>query len=342
VRYGLAREELTADLKVRWKWSDNTQWTIAGGRSIDQYNDNRPIHPIMNTLSSLFYERNFMKIYEQDYLRLKLNQKVSDKLKFSINTTWSERHQLYNNTNYSIRDVKGRDYTANPPGNDYLSNTEFITNQAFTSDISIQYVPKVKYRIENKKKKVIKGLSPTFILNLRNGLAIGNSEVEYSLLELGVRQGFKIGAKGKLTYKINGGVFLNNSAMSFVDYRHFMGNRTFMQAIDPVGRYRLLDYYQSSTADNYLSSFVHYDFRKLFLTRLGFIQDRGLKEALFVNYLGTNTSENYTEVGYSLNNIYRLFRIETVAAFRNGKYYDWGIRIGISTNLSDLIRFDTD
>ena len=125
--------------------------------------------------------------------------------------------------------------------------------------------------------------------------------------------------------------------MAFMDYRHFMGNKIFVQTTDPVGRYRLLDYYKSSTADNYISSYAYYDFRKLLLTRLHFIQKKGLKEALFVNYLGTNDSENYTEVGYSINNIYRLFRIETVAAFRNGKYQNWGVRVGISTNLSSLI-----
>jgi hypothetical protein len=59
----------------------------------------------------------------------------------------------------------------------------------------------------------------------------------------------------------------------------------------------------------------------------------GLKENLFVNYLGTEYSENYTEVGYGIDNIFRIFRIEGIAAFQNGSYVDWGIRIGISTVL---------
>lgn len=342
VRYSFAREKLIGDVEAKWKWSDNTSWTFAGGKSISQYNANNPIHPIINSLSTLFYERNYMKIYERDYLSVKIDQKISDKLKFSVNTTWSERHQLYNNSSYTIRDLDGRDYTPNPPANDELLNTQFVTHQATTADLSIQYIPKVRYRIENDDKKIVRGESPTIVLNFKNGLAVGGSDVKYSLLDLGVKQSFKIGAKGRLSYNINGGMFLNNDKMSIVDYRHFMGNRIFIQTTDPVKRYRLLDYYQSSTADHYLSSFIHYDFRKLFLTRLPFIQKKGLKEALFVNYLGTNTSENYTEVGYSINNIYRFFRIEGVTSFRNGKYYDWGIRIGISTNLGNFINIETN
>jgi len=340
IRYAFAREKLIGDVKARWKWSDNTSWTFAGGRSINQYNSNRPIHPIINTISTLFNERNYMKIYERDYLGIKFDQKISDKLKFSINTTWSERHQLYNNTSYTIVDADDKTYSPNSPANDELLNTEFITHQATTTDLSIQYIPNIKYRIVNDDKRIVKGGSPTITMNFRNGLDVGDSDVRYSLLDLGVKQSFKMGAKGRLSYKINGGVFLNNDKMTFVDYRHFMGNRIFIQTTDPVGRYRLLDYYRSSTADNYISSFAHYDFRKLLLSRFHFIQKKGLKEALFINYLGTDASENYTEVGYSINNIYRLFRVETIAAFRNGKYYDWGIRVGISTNLSNLVRIE--
>lgn len=342
IRYSFAEEKLISALKARWKWNDNTGWTFAGGRSINQYNANNPIHPIINSISTLFYERNYMKIYERNYLSVKLDQKISDKLKLSVNTTWSERHQLYNNANYTIRDLEGRNYTPNPPANDELLNTKFVTHQATTADLSIQYIPKVRYRIENDEKKMVRGGSPTITGNFKNGLAVGDSDVKYSLLDLGVKQSFKIGAKGRLSYNINGGMFLNSAKMSFVDYRHFMGNRISIQTTNPVERYRLLDYYQSSTADHYLSSFVHYDFRKLFLTRLPFIQKKGLKEALFVNYLGTNTSENYTEVGYTINNIYRFFRVEGVVAFRNGKYYDWGVRLGISTNLSNLITIETN
>ncbi len=339
-RYSFAREKLIGDMKIRWKWNDKTNWTFSGGRSINQYNANNPIQPITNTLSTLLYERNYMKIYERDYLSLRLDQKISDKLKFSINTTWAERHQLYNNTSYMMRDIDNREYTPNPPASDELADTEFATHQATTADLSIQYVPMVKYRIVNDKKKVVRGGSPTITVNLKNGLSVGDSDVRYSLLDLGVKQSFRIGAKGRLSYKVNGGAFLNSDKMSFIDYRHFMGNRIFTQTTDPVGRYRLLDYYQSSTADHYISSFVYYDFRKFLLTRLLFIQKKGLKEALFVNYLGTNTSGNYTEVGYGINNIYRLFRIEGIAAFRNGKYYDWGVRVGISTNLGNLIRIE--
>jgi hypothetical protein len=57
----------------------------------------------------------------------------------------------------------------------------------------------------------------------------------------------------------------------------------------------------------------------------------GLKEDLFVNYLYTPTSDNYTEVGYSIDNIFRILRVEFVSSFRDFKYDDFGVRISIAS-----------
>jgi hypothetical protein len=38
-------------------------------------------------------------------------------------------------------------------------------------------------------------------------------------------------------------------------------------------------------------------------------------------------------VGYGIDNILRFLRVEAIASFRDGQYYDWGIRIGIASNI---------
>jgi len=57
----------------------------------------------------------------------------------------------------------------------------------------------------------------------------------------------------------------------------------------------------------------------------------GLKENVFVNYLESNQSQHYTEVGYTIENIFRFFRLEFVSSFQDFKYENWGVRIGISS-----------
>ncbi|MEQ8532891.1 MAG: DUF5686 family protein, partial [Imperialibacter sp.] len=109
--------------------------------------------------------------------------------------------------------------------------------------------------------------------------------------------------------------------------------------LDPVENFRLLDYYYYSTNDEYVTAFVHNQWRKLVVTQLAFVRMMGIKENMFINYLGTPNSNNYTEVGYGLDYIMRVFRLEAIAAFEDGQYKNFGVRIGIATNLEDLFDF---
>jgi hypothetical protein len=47
--------------------------------------------------------------------------------------------------------------------------------------------------------------------------------------------------------------------MYFMDFNAFPRQRTFATS-DPVGSFRLLDYYQHSTSDKYFTANVHYHF----------------------------------------------------------------------------------
>ena len=43
--------------------------------------------------------------------------------------------------------------------------------------------------------------------------------------------------------KLNVGTFANQDQIQFPDYKHFLGNQTIFSTTDPVGSFRLLDYY---------------------------------------------------------------------------------------------------
>ncbi|RLD21622.1 MAG: hypothetical protein DRI69_03520, partial [Bacteroidetes bacterium] len=62
----------------------------------------------------------------------------------------------------------------------------------------------------------------------------------------------------------------------------------------------------------------------------------GAKEGLFFNSLETPYSNHYMELGYGLNYIFRIFRIEYVASFQDFKYTGSGVRVGIAANLETL------
>ena len=124
--------------------------------------------------------------------------------------------------------------------------------------------------------------------------------------------------------------------MTIADLKHFPGNRTIFTTADPVASYRLLNYYTYSTQSAYAAVFAHYQFRKLLVTQMPLVRLAGIKEAAFVNALESNGARHYVEVGYGINYIFRILRVEAAASFLDGKYQDWGIRIGIASNLENL------
>nr|HPH47811.1 DUF5686 family protein [Chryseolinea sp.] len=151
---------------------------------------------------------------------------------------------------------------------------------------------------------------------------------------IGFKDAFKMGIRGKLDLAWQAGTFFNTSQMYFMDYKHFLGNLTPFVTTDPVGSYRLLDYYKYSTSKQYFSANAHYHFRKFLVTRFPMVRVTGITENVFVNYLATTSSKNYTEIGYGIDGILRIFRLEAAAAFQNGQYLNYGFRVGVATSIT--------
>ena len=215
-----------------------------------------------------------------------------------------------------------------------LSTAQPLNEKAATLALDLMVAPWQKYKIRNGNRSAIDESSPQFTLNYRGGVPdIAESISDYHRLGLTYRHTIRPGVRGKIDLKIDMGMYLSDNYVGLADYRHFEGNQMIFTSADPVGGFRLLPYYSFSTKDRWLAANVHYQFRKFLFTQIWEVQMTGAKENVFVNYLNTPTSEHYTEVGYGIDNIFRFLRLEGIVGFRDGQYYDWGIRIGIASNL---------
>ncbi len=333
-RYAFSRQLLTGKLRVEYR-NQNQRITLEGGRYVEQFNSDEPIHSFVNTLTSLFSGDNWMKLYEQDFIDLKYRNRIDDK--FTITSSWalSRRHELDNRSDYTFFSDNKENYRPNAPVNVETLNTGFEDNTAFTGAVGIEARPWQKYRIRNGNKFRIQNSSPVLSFNYKKGFnGVFGSDVNYDLIEAGIRQQIKFGIRGTFDVNLKAGKFLNADKLYFMDYKHFLGNKTPIITTDPVGSFRLMDYYLYSTRDQFVSVSAHYHFRKFLITRIPMIRLMGVQENFFVNYLSTPSSKNFTEVGYGLDGILRIFRLEGAVAFTNGTYQDYGFRIGISSILS--------
>lgn len=334
-RYAFSREKLSGYLNMSLR-NSNHRLDVDAGRYVSQFNAENPILPVVNTFTTLFLERNLMKLYERDFAEVRYRRKINPFITVTTNWSLSDRRELFNESDYKLIDRKRiEDYTPNRPVAETMEDTGFPRHQAFVGAIGVSMRPWLKFRIRNGEKRAIPSSSPAFTVDYQKGFRdVLASDVDFDRLELGVKHEFYLGVRGSLKFWLRGGTFLNNDRVFFMDYKHFTGNQTPFSTTDPVGSFRLLDYYLHSTHDQYFSGNVHYQFRKFLVTTIPIVRLTGIRENVFVNYLATPVRDNYTELGYSIDGILRFFRLEGAAAFRGGKYVGYGFRIGVATSLS--------
>jgi hypothetical protein len=332
-RYGLSWNRLSwqTDLRLgRSGINQKPRFKLSGGRFLRQFNDKPAIEPWISTFANLFNGKNYIRLYERAYGQFEYLRKYDDAFTAGVTVAYEDRRAV-SNTSEQTWFGKDEAYAPNIPINAELGAINAVSPAA-TAQLDITWRPGLDYRIENGKKRLIENTAPTITAKLRGGLpGIGNSTADFTQLEAGFQRRFSVGRKGQVDFLVRGGAFLNNESVDFPDFKHFSTSEIIITSLDPIGSYRLLPYYLESTNQEYLEVYGHYQFRKFLLTQIWKLHLMGLKEDLFVNYLHTPTSDNYTEVGYSIDNILRIFRVEFVSSFRDFKYDDFGVRMSVAS-----------
>tara|TARA_Y100000815_G_scaffold268312_1_gene289164 strand:+ start:24573 stop:27071 length:2499 start_codon:yes stop_codon:yes gene_type:complete len=322
--YGIAEDRLrwTGTATKKFNNTNDLQFTLYGGSETRQFNGSEPISPLINTVSSLFFERNYMKLFELNYGGVAWSQELLNGLRTSLSVSYQNRQPLFNNTDYVTLPNDDVDYTSNNP----LAPADF-TNPAiiehdlvktiFTANITFgqKYMtyPDGKFNLGNPA-------FPRLTLQLENAMAASDNNYNYTQLNATIRQNVNTGNLGEFSYRLQGGTFFNAEDISFVDFQHFNGNQT---RVGTSSRYtnvfNLLPYYALSTNKSYALGHAEHDFKGWALGKIPGINRLGFNLIVGGHFLSTEDRKPYSEVSVGLDNLgwgkYRLFRIDYVQSF---------------------------
>ena len=335
IRYGFSSKDLYYNTHIRYRLKTNKYGQRAniqaeGGHYISQYNADDPIFPIINSFATLLWNNNFMKIYQKDYASIQISYPLWSNIHLKAGFEWANRKELTNTTTEIWINNKTKDYTPNAPANNELKNTSFAAHKASTFNLQLSYKPFVKYYKNNGQLRVNDEQSPEIKLNYNAGIKdLLQSQSDYHRLEASLNHHLN-GVRRDFDFNLFAGSNIGNKPAYFMDYKHFNGNQTFIQFTDPATAYYMLDYYRYSTAKSYWGAQTQLSFRKFLLTQNMWLNLLGVRENIIFNYLKTETSAHYVELGYGLDNIFKFMKIQAITSFENGKYQSFGIRIGIS------------
>ena len=310
-----------------------TRISLSGGRYLYQFNADNPISPFLNSLTTLLFEQNFIKLYQKDFVNLSVTASpFKNRLTLSGSIDYAQRTELpnYREDLKPWLDWRNRTYTPNRPDNAEVSSTGFPTHNALVLNLTASArLGTTQYIIRNGRRLTQRDNdAPLLTLNYRKGLA----DLDYDFLQAGISHSFETGIRSRLNYALTVGAFLNDRNVYFPDFKHFAGNEFFFQQGDPTSTFRLLPYYQYSTGKRFAEAHVLAEFRKFLITQLTLVRLVGLKENLFVHYLATPASRNYAEVGYGLDGlipqVLPVFRVEIISQWQDAHYQGLGFRIG--------------
>lgn len=337
-RYGFSWRRLSWEVGLENWWQGTfknryrPRFGLSGGRYLRQFDATPAIDPLINSFTALIWNESYTRLYERSYGRLRYWQRFSEAFYVSASATYEDRRAVRNTTNQSWGEGDEFAYAPNTPINAERGIIDEVANAAKLG-LVIQWRPGLKYIYRNGEKRQVRNSAPDLTFRAIAGLPdIGESQSDFLRLEAGIEHRFELGRKGKVDLLLRGGIFAHNDFVDFPDFKHFATSEILLTRLDPIGSYRLLPYYLNSTGEEYLEFYGHYQFRKFLLTQIYKLHLFGLKEDLFVNYLHTPTSNHYTELGYSLDNILRVLRLEFVTSFRDGSYEDFGVRLSVTTN----------
>ncbi|PHI21346.1 hypothetical protein CEQ90_02810 [Lewinellaceae bacterium SD302] len=337
-RYGFSWKRGTLDGKLSYHTRKKTNRfgiELEGGRSLRQYDPDEAMDPLVNTFTTLLSHENYLSWYERAFGSFRLNVTKGPELNYYGKIGYEDRRRVSNTTDAGWLNTGEGDYDANEPI--VLERFMPLTPlpdlaPAATIELGASWQPGLRYRIDNGKKEPIENSAPTLMLQYFGGVPnVGDSEADFHRIQASYQHKFEIGVRGDVSLMVRGGAFLNNEAVQLPDYRHFATSEIFYTNADPIGSYRLLPYYTYSTREHYAEFYGHYQFRKFLLSRIWKLHKAGIREDIFVNYLYTPESDHYTEVGYTIDNIFRIVRVEFVTSFQDFKYRDFGVRLSVAS-----------
>ncbi|HQW85512.1 MAG TPA: DUF5686 family protein, partial [Ferruginibacter sp.] len=185
-RYGIGNTHFNAwaDLFFRTRdWDTDKKikrqtWTISGGKRISQFNKTNPITTLNNSINTIFWGDNFMKIYENIFGAINFNKRYETGLIFNLNALYEDRIPLNNRD--SILVIKNQRKNLKPNYPYEKLTAQFTRHQAFIISADVSIKPGQKYIQYPNRKMPLGSKYPTFSFNYTKGFkTIFGSDVNF-------------------------------------------------------------------------------------------------------------------------------------------------------------------
>ena len=327
IDYGIAEDRLRLSGGFEKKFNNFNKpfLRIEGGLAAEQINGRKPISPLLNSITTIFFERNYMKLYEKSFANIGYGQDVFPGIRLFGQLGWENRQALTNHTDHVIVDWDDRTYTSNNPLQpDNFGSLPFEEHSILKSNLYADITFGQKYMTyPNGRYNVYESKYPKLKLSWEKGFGGSDKKYNFDQFKAQIRQELDLGNKGQFSYLMNGGLFSNAEEISLVDYQHFDANQTRIGFGSYVGKFNLMPYYNFSTNQNYAELHAEHDFQGWALGKLPLINKLNFNLIVGAHRLITEDRNPYSEYSVGIDNLgfgkYRFLRLDYVVSDFGGK-----------------------
>lgn len=335
VKYAFGRERMMWDANINLLYDPmhSSSLFLRAGHSSDEFSVSG-VNSTVNTVSSLFFRVNWMKLYDRRYISGGFRSEPVNGLNMILSATVQQRLPLENSTDFSFL-KPDREYAPNKLPGQYFSNRDEDTT-AFNSFIHynltlssrISYTPRQRYRIVNGAKINAGSDFPTFALQLKYGYNFNDTlSAGYGLAGLEVTRRSELGNFSELSWRVKAGVFINSGNMAAQDRHYFNLQRSPVLIDNFEDAFYLLPYYSLSTSTVFTEGHAKFISPTILVKRFPGISRTLIKENLGLGYLWSPQTGWYYEASYSLSGIFLLAEAGVYTGFHNLEFESAGLRL---------------
>ncbi|HVN57096.1 MAG TPA: DUF5686 and carboxypeptidase regulatory-like domain-containing protein [Bacteroidales bacterium] len=319
----------------------NRMFYFRTGQTSRDLNGSSGISPLVNTVTTLFLESNYLKLYSAGYLTIGYKTEISNGLSLDIQAGYENRKMLANTTDFTIIKTS-KQYTANYPVNEYLSSIppgsfyDLRDHRHGEILFTVQYTPQQRYMMRGGSRIPQGSDWPTFSFSWKHGVndfsRFSPNLLSYDQVRVEVFKRKSVGAFSEFRWRFRAGTFLNKTGFSFIDFNHFNSQPFPVMVKDYEDAFMLPRFYSLSTPGMYSELHLKYTTPYLLVKLIPGISKTLMRENLILSSLLTQNHEAYTEIGYSISEVLLIGELGVYAGFRNLGYNSAGIKLVLRLN----------
>jgi hypothetical protein len=335
VKYAFSRKKLmwTVAASLLYDPMKSGSIFLRAGSYSDEFSASG-VNPVINTVSSLFFKENWMKLYNSAFITLGHRSDLANGLNLSLSVMYEHREPLENNTSFSIF-KRYLGYSPNIPDNPFASGQvkgydslfSFSHSQASFS-AELIYTPRQRYRLA-KGTKINAGSDwPTFTLGWKHGYNYNDTlSGHFDRITVEVGKTSRYGFLNEFNWRICGGGFVNRHNVQLQDMYFFNTQKSPVLLNNYVDAFYNKPYYSISSPSYFAEGQIQYTSLTLLLKRLPGLSRTLIRENIGLSALWTPDYGYYYEAGYSLSEIFFMAEVGLYAGFRDLSFDALALRL---------------